>query len=479
MSVSTTSGMLTPTAFWRWGSGALASGLVLGLLLLLLLAWYIPPLLFVCPLLLLVAVGVVYLVRHPLLHLCVIVGGTVAILGMQEGLQVYEAGYGLYYLSYLAGWFISTIYLHKERIIYTSIDAALVLFVVYATLSLCLTIVFGGNFQQALMHWMPLVFFGLYFPIRDAIRRYPDALKALLITFAFILAFILTRNFVIFINEIGSADHLWQIAGGRVRANERFLMMGIIGVVVYFVHGRSWVQRIFLLFVMAVLSAGVLIGRSRAVWLSLLLGLGVVLLLVDKEKKLQLAVFLGGGFATIVLFGWYFMGDAFLLILGSLIERFGSIYDAFLNDISLINRFKEWGAVWEAIANNPIVGYGYGVPFHFFNIILDHTQTKAHIHNTYLGLWYRHGVIGLFIFLYMMAAAAFKGTKLYLSRKSSLLRQIVVLGCLASLVALMLSATTESLLLQDNTVLELVLPLAVIGGIYHDAIQPGQRPPLA
>lgn len=457
---------MTPRRFEQLGRQALWLLFGGGVSLVLLLAWKAPGLLPAVPLLLLGGVSVVFVVRRPLLNLYLVVGGFAAILSQNEGVQWYEAGYGLYLLGYTAGWLTYRMLLCRERVLRSATDYLLVFFLVYATATIALNPVFGGSLFQAAREWATMTIFGLYFPIKEAARRHEDALQRILLMFFFIAVFIALRNFYQYYLGLQSAEALWEIMQNRERLNERILMVAALFSAVQFLYAERRLTRVGHAGLVSLLLAGIIAGQSRAVWVSFLLGLGVLFLVTDRRRKGQI-VFVGlVGFAAALVMGAVLLDDFFSVVITGLAERFTSLGSATTDDVSLVNRFHEWRVAWGEILRSPILGRGFGVSFSFFNMTYEATQWKTYIHNAYLGLWYRHGLIGLAALLTFFGGQVWHAVQLYRSDAPRRARVVAIMG-LAALAALALAATTEPMLLDDDGVFVLMMPAALIAGMHQ------------
>lgn len=454
----------TPDRIVRWANWGLGLGLAFGMFVTLAAAWLVPEWLFLLPAVLIAGGVLLLLIQRPLLHLCVVLAGFVSILGYGEGLAIEEVLFGLYYLGYLGCWFVYRVYFCKEQIFRTLEDKVLALFLVYATASLALTPVLGGDLGAAVGQWLPLTVFGFYYPIKEACREHPQALKAILITFVFITLFVTLRNVYVYYRGLQSAQEAWHIVLGRERMNERFLMVGMLGGLAFFLHAETWRRRIVLFALTLLPAVGVIIGRSRAIWVACLLGVGILFLLMERKQRVQLTLVMTTLGGLVIGIGVVFLGDVFSLVMEGLADRFLSLGSAATRDVSLVNRFYEWGAAWDAILRNPVLGYGFGVPYQFYNIIYGFTEVKTHVHSTYLGLLYRHGIIGAGLFFSVIVATMWRGVQLYRRGDLSGTARLFIMSTLAAMVALALSATTESLLLNDDGTLILVFLLAPMAG---------------
>jgi O-antigen ligase len=189
------------------------------------------------------------------------------------------------------------------------------------------------------------------------------------------------------------------------------LMMGLVALVLVLFSTRTWSRAValltFLLFV-----SGVIIGQSRAVWISFVLGGLVILVLIDRRRRLQLV---GYGLSSVVialLVGLLVFPEFYVLIVAGLADRFYSLGSAVTSDLSLVNRFEEMGAAWKYIRLNPIVGYGFGVPIEYYSLVYELSYRTSFIHNGPIGVWYRHGLIGFGLIYFYYFASLMRGVRL-------------------------------------------------------------------
>lgn len=446
----------------------LSVGLALALVAVLVLSWYAPVWLLAPPLLLGGAFALGYLVRHPLLHLCVALGILTFAFDKTEGIQVTEAAGGVYYVSYLAGWFLYHVAVLRERLLHHPVDYAVAFLLIFATLSLPLTVLLGGDIVTGLRQWSALLLLAFYFPIKDACARDERALYALVLTFALLALFIAGRNFFRYYLSLQNAEMLWQIVQNRSRANERFLMVTLLGSLVFLTYyARTRLAQLAMLGLSVVMLAGVVVGLSRAVWLAVFLGLGVLFLVVDAKQRARLLMLGGLGAVFLVAGAAIMLDDVFGLVISGLSARFSSLETAGTRDLSLINRFYEWKEAWSYIKQSPIAGWGFGVSFPYYNFIYGITQERSYVHSTYLSVLYRHGIIGLSFVLFILGGTFLRGIRYARRAERSSLPQAVALSCVAALPALALAATTEDIMSDAEGVFLLMFPAALLAGIWQ------------
>lgn len=454
----------TPQALWNWGRLVLGGLFGLLLLILILLIHQAPRALLLFPLILVGGLAVGYLVRRPHLHLFLVTAGFIFITDYSEAIQPQEVLYGLYFISYLGSWFVYHVLLCRERICRSPGDRALLLFLVYATFTFGMTLMMGGDLHVAFREWLPLIYLAFYFPLKEACRRDPRAFKLLLLAFGIIALYTVLRNFHTYYTGLQSAEQIWQILSGRERLNERFFLVGSLGMLALFLYTTRPYQRTLLLMGSAVLLAGVIITQSRSLWVGYVLAGGIIFWMVDTRRRTQLAFLSVGGLLGLGIVAFALLDDFFLLVIGGLMDRMASLQSATSQDISLINRFIEWEAAWQQIKQSPILGNGFGVPYHYFSLATENTVVKSHIHNTFVELIYRHGLVGLGLFLAFSLHSYLTGIRLFRSSSTPPLYRAAAVTSVASMVAVSLAAMTESLMLSDDGTFVIAFLAAIMVG---------------
>lgn len=388
---------LTPERLFAWTRPLLYAALAFGLLLIVLGTWLSTLLLAALTAAFLAALVFGALARNEVFLLCAVLAGFVVSANYEAGFQIQEIFYGLLYFGYLTYWFISRFFFYRDRVLKTPIDWALFLFLVYVTLSLGLTPLLGGDMQMAVSEWLAITMLAFYFPIKELCMRRSDLLpqKPILLSLGFVALFIALRNFWFYQTHIDNAEFLWQIATGRVVTNEHVLLMGGLVALTILLYSRKKLHVTAIAGIFTILSAAIVIGQSRALWVAYILGITVIFLCVDRKKKFRIVSIGVLGGVTFLAVGTLVFDNFFSLIIAGLASRFLSLQTATVQDISLINRFFEARAALEYIGMNPIVGYGFGVPIKYYSLVYEWTHETSFIHNGPVGIWYRHGLIGL------------------------------------------------------------------------------------
>jgi len=459
---------MTPDAFWRWGRALLAAALGFGLLLVALLAWKAPTLAPFFTGALIALPGVVYLFKRPTLNLYVALAGFVLISGYGEGVQIVEVLYGLYFLSVLGYWFASRLFFYRDGLVRDPEDAALLFFMLYAGASAVWAVAFGAKVGTIVGEGLVLVMLTFYFPVKAACTRSPRATAIVLGIICWFALFVSIRNVIDYRTGLSSATKLYQIATGRVALNEVLLMMPALGLLTFLLYARRWRSRITLLGLFLFVFIGLILTQSRGYWAAFLFGGLALFIFTDRRRKAHSLLLMTGGLAVVFLIGLVLFEDFITVIGGGVIERFASLGTAITADVSLINRFYESLAVWERIKVNPILGYGMGTPYHYFNLTVDATRDWAFVHNGFVGLWYKFGLVGLGLMLYVWGRSIWNGVRLFRCREAPRVLRLAGLTAAVCLIAEVLVANTSNpFLIADATLMIALWASLASGGLAY------------
>ncbi len=459
--------LLKPNAFRTRGNRLLIAGFVGALLLLLAvvrvapeMVKYIPPLLF----------GVVAFLAawlQPSVRFAVLIAGFVALTDYVPGIQLAELAYGLFFLAYLAHWGYSKVLIERRVLLERPADfgalALLILVVCYVPVS----IVFGANISGIFGELSAFVLFAIYFPAKDAMVRLRYGPEIVLGCILFIGVFISIRNFSEYQTLLLHATQAWQVAKGRVVTNDNILMVVCLYGLTLFAFARSRVVRMGLLGLSLMFFSALILTQSRGYWLGFLLG-GLILLVwlpPAQRRRLVLLAFwalvAGGSLAFL------FFSDEIAVIIAGLLDRLFSLLTASTTDISLVNRFRETAAVWEMIKVNPILGYGMGVAYPFFDIAHMATDTDSFVHNGYFGLWYKFGLPGLCLVLWIWFASIRSGIRAFRSRHAAMPIRLCGLASAVTLSAFLLTTNTSNPFYLNDTLFIFGLLFAISQGAFQ------------
>lgn len=462
----------TPKAMRSSGVALLHIGFGFTLLLTLLILRFSNPLsALILPTLFLGGLAFLYLFRRPLINLAVVLGLFVLVSDYEEGIQLIEVFYGLYYLSFLSHWLITRTIIFKDSIFSQPEDKAFLILLSIITLSIPLTFLFGGEPRGLLSEWTSLMLLGFYFPIKEACIRYKNGIKVVIGVLLWIGFFAAIRNIILYRQSLLDAELAYQIARGRVHFNDNVLMATSIvslGLLVYRKKIRELIpSTVFFI----LLLSGLIFTLSRAFWMAFLFGAALMFLAADAQYKRRLLMLTTVGITCFLCVLLLFLNDYVDLIFLGLADRFLSIPTAITNDTSMINRFYESKAVLSQIMKNPVLGYGMGVPYIFYDIAHVGTDQDAFVHNAYIGLWYKFGILGLGSVLYIWGKIVWRGVRA-LRIRAIPFTKIVTFSSAMALTAFAVGAMTSNpFFLMDGTLLFGMLTGLVSGGYRRSLLE--------
>lgn len=197
---------------------------------------------------------------------------------------------------------------------------------------------------------------------------------------------------------------------------------------------------VFLIFILQL--AALSFTYSRAAWLGLAGGLFLFFLLWGLKKKNKLiwlaplAVFL---LISIFASVFYFnpsLAENFKE--NSFISRFASSFT--LRDDTSLSRLTVWKTGWQIIKEKPILGHGPQTFIYTFNshyppsLLKYEKQDFGSAHNQLIDLAASHGILGLGIFLFLLAYFFYAAAKLFF-RTENYFKQMLCLASLCSVSA--------------------------------------------
>jgi O-antigen ligase len=205
-------------------------------------------------------------------------------------------------------------------------------------------------------------------------------------------------------------------------------------------------------------------GQSRGYWAAFLFGGLALFVFTDRRRKAYILLLMTGGLAALLLIGLVLFDNFISIIVEGVIERFATLGTAITSDVSLVNRFYESMAAWDRIKVNPILGYGMGTRYHYFNLTVDATRDWAFVHNGFVGLWYKFGLVGLGLMLYAWGRSIWNGVRLFRCRQAPRVMRLAGLIAAVCLIGEMLVANTSNPFLIADATLMIALGAGLTSG---------------
>ncbi len=458
---------IEPVQAYRWGHYLLVLSLFVALLVLALAAWQLEGAIIYVPVAMIASVAALWMLSRMPRALYFVLFGFVAIASHQEGIQIEEVLYGILFLGFLVVWWISRVVYLRDRQLTGVADIALAIFLALVLFTLFASAAFNARPDAMVGEALTLSMILFYFPVKEAVRRDPKALRRIGLLIGWFALFVAVRNLFIFRRALGEAEYLWEVTQGRIALNEVILMMASLFGLTLLVYATRVRERLVLAGAFLISFAGLVITQSRAYWASFLLGALLLFLFVEWKKKGQIVGLVAIGLGGFLLLGWLLYPAFVQLMIVGVVDRFTSLATATTEDISLVNRFYETRQVWEYVKENPVLGYGMGTPYRYYNVIYKLTRDWTFIHNGYISLWYKFGIAGLGAMLVWWGISIVNGFRLFKKRS---LPRAVRFAALAGAVCLsaetLVANTSNPFLIADAT-----LMMAIMAGMINGLAQ--------
>jgi O-antigen ligase len=350
-------------------------------------------------------------IRWPAFHYGVLFALFVYAAGNAAGVGIPEVAFGVYYIPFLAWWYISRLAIYHEPIIRQQGDIAILVFLALLPVFAVYGLLAGGKPSIAISELASFGLLAFYFPFREFCEREPHG-RRWLIGFLIAIGIIATlRNFVTLASVFAASPDLRGIAFGRATQAEVLIFTSSVAAATGMLFVRKKAHIVLATGCFLVCSLGVLVTQYRSYYLGLVVALGVLFLVSSRPMRIRLTAIVVGSGIIAVGVAVLVLGDLALLILGGLFERAASIGTASEQDISFINRFNEYAVVVQLIINSPIIGHGLGSEFGFYDAIFNFTWVKPYVHNGFLHLLYKMGIVGFALMGYIVVVALARGWK--------------------------------------------------------------------
>ena len=452
----------------RWGNAALIGALVGSLGIVGLVAWNAPNLTIFLPVAFLALVSGAFLFTRPRLNFIVWLGGLALLFSSEPGFQIHEVLYGLYFYAYLVHWYVRRLLLYRRPIIQGPVDIAVALWLVMGLgLGVALGLFFGAELSGIRGEAISLTMLALYFPVKEFCVRDEKGAVILLLIIAWIGLYVSVGNFLEARQTFAAATALWEIAD--VRTVGRELLLTFSGVLLLSVLPtlKNWKVQVLLAILLAILLGGLILTKSRAFWVEYLFAVFVLIVITTGRDRRRLIAWSASGIVLILTFGIVLLPTYFDLLVTGASNRFATM-GAASADLSLLNRFVETKTVLNQIAKNPILGYGLGTTYTFYDIIAHGTLTKSYSHIGLIAVPYKFGLWGCIIVGSAWVLSMYNIIRSSLYKTASVFDKAILKGIFACLISMVLPGITSNIFFEDDRIAAFMLFAALGIGIHYN-----------
>lgn len=291
-------------------------------------------------------------------------------------------------------WFLRK-WLKKERVVKGKEELVLILFLIFGFASVFVGEYRDpGNLLRGFREFYIFIPYLFYFPLRDYVT---DEKKLNEVIWTLLLTCTIGAFYVIYLFKTATVDatHIMGVLWGRKNVSEPLYMTAIIILLAMIASntGKRWLT--LPLLGVNILALG--LTFTRGYWVATALGVIFMIFFLGSGVRGRLLGFLGTGLLVMVAGAAVVFPRIFGLLFDVISARASSIT---LASESLKDRLIESAAVISGIKGSPIIGNGFGANFTFYEILKGFTVTTWYIHNGYLFLLFKLGIVGAVMYLY-------------------------------------------------------------------------------
>jgi len=327
----------------------------------------------------------------------------IRILQGSVGIGLDEIAYASLFLATFAGWALRDGPTELgRRILASPLGRAILLFLGVCLASLVTTVVFGWSPLWWFRDFVAFSYMLLFFPIAATLttRRASIAIAAALLA---VVLFHGILSIVWYAQAIATTKAAWQLEWQRAPLHEVFAMTAVVGGLALFLAARTVRAAAASVLLSLPGLAALVVSQTRGYWLATALA-GLVVVALSRGRRLRVVWFAGIVLALVLAAGFAALGGKFVGVITSTAGRFSTITSP-LRAVSVQERVAETDAVLSLIPGSPVVGHGLGAEVSYMSPIVHRVLTRTYLHNAYLYILYKVGLVGLAVFAAFYARA--------------------------------------------------------------------------
>lgn len=289
-------------------------------------------------------------------------------------------------------WWFGKRFAESKRIVEHWTEFALLAFLGFAFLSIGWAALEDFSMLKGVREFALFLPYLMYFPLRDYIAEHDE--MHVVFTLLFVAIVVALFDIVEYRLSMVTAKFFWQVMGARENVGEELMVSSII-IMFGFIALKRY--NFFLLAgLIAISTIGLVLTFSRGYWgtgLFALVLLTIILKGTPRKRIIRFGLLSAG---AVVLVAAIVFPRLLLDLVGGLGARISQLGG---QDLSLQSRLAESAVVIREFMANPVIGYGMGARFSFFNPIDNMTTTTWYVHNGYLFMLFKFGLIGTILYL--------------------------------------------------------------------------------
>jgi hypothetical protein len=410
------------------------------------------------------------------LYLAILTHGLIMLDSTRGGIGSGEIGFAVVVLGGLILWFIKELLFYRRPIIRSGFDLLLLGFYCVSTeTALVAMYIHGGNLLGFLKEWAIIVEMLFYFPLRKNMRNRKEVIIVLMLYVALAFGNGLF-NLATYRSRLLNAVYMYELEASRTSGNTPTSVGLLILSATAFAYMRRWKASAISLGGTAVALLFVVIGFSRGPIIGGVFGIVILTVAAPlRSGKRVSAAFLGsillGGVLIYMLFPS--LSQSFVQ---SLAHRMATVSSA-RSDLSLRSRISESESLLlHYVPESPMLGYGYGFSFTFYDPIRQQTSHTPFIHNGYIWPFFKFGIPVTVLFFFVLVYPYLRlGVRK--PRQDQAFEHALMVGTLGYMGAAMLTNITSSQFEDYPAIFNLVVCWALLEYVNRKA-EPERIEPL-
>lgn len=194
----------------------------------------------------------------------------------------------------------------------------------------------------------------------------------------------------------------------------------------FYVYSKKQREKLLFIFLALFFLLFLVLSFTRSIWIGFAVSFLILLFKIEsfRAKIIKVVSYLSMVIIVVMVGGFFLRREIIVYLFNWLKIRFLSFFKVEAQ-LSILDRFSEWKALWLASWEKPLFGHGIGSGFTFYSVnpwswVREGglgLVTIRYSHNAYLYLFYTVGIVGLSLFI-MLIFSIIKKARLLQSASS-------------------------------------------------------------
>ena len=374
--------------------------------------------------------------------------------------------FALYAVTGTLLWFIKELHLGSGRIVRSRFDLMFL-----STILVCLltstiaALVHGADVRTMIRELAAFLLILFYFPVRSILKSDLDV-RLLFYSLLFFGVLNGMVNLMNYQERVVESALTFGAVNARSAMNEPLSAVLFSAFFALMLGARTFRIRVLALGGISLFAGLLVLSLSRGPIIATALGCVTILMLLYRRRVARVLVYAVVALGVNVGAAFLILPDFAASIFENIEGRFETVQQI-SGDQSFSSRSSEYRALYaEFIPASPIIGYGFGVPYRFYDAPFEVTAEPYYTHNGYLSVAFKFGIPAGLLLILILFSPIFRFP--YASVGSfDPYRKMILAGALAGLIAMLLINVTSNVLAYYTEIMLLAILLAVFDYLYR------------